>query len=807
MIHNLLHNATLGRRELLSSLTTGLVVAGMPKSILAQSVTNAMNNLETMTWCACTVNCSARCPLRVYSRNGKIIRIEPENTGADSCAMPNAVPHIRPCARGRSYKQRFYAPERLKYPMKRVGKRGEGNFERISWEEAINTVCKALKHTIQTYGNEAIYINANTGTYQMVSGRNCQRRLMNILGGTLDAHGTYSLAMIRKAYPYTFGIDGWGSMMSEAANAKLYVAFGNNPYVLRTSGASHSWELECVRTNAKPKVILIDPIYTDTALGKEDLWVPIRIGTDAALCEAIAHELIVNNWVDQQFLDKYCVGYDEKTLPPSAPKGSDYKSYILGQGADGVEKTPERAAIITGVPATTIRQLAKEMHEAKPCFISQGWGPQRQSNGEQTSRAIAMMPILLGQIGLPGTNHGGREGDSNMKEQWLPTGKNPVKVKIPMFMWTDAVDHGEQMTALHDGIEGADKLKVGIKFLWNQHSNAVAGTHSDHWKTTKILQDESKCEFVLVVDNVMSATAKFADILLPDVMAPELDDICADGYSTGSSNFLIAMQKAVEPQWEQKSSWKICRLIAKGMGVEDKYTEGRTYQEWIRWCYEKTREKHPQAFPSFEEFWKKGIVKIPGLKANDTVILKKFRDDPEKNPLKTPSGKIEIYSERLDKIGKTWELEREGLITPLPQYVEPDEGPNSPHAEKYPLQCYGFHSHGHANSAYGNVDWLHELHPDQLWINPVDAQARNIKDGDLVQVFNDRGICELTAKVSERIFPGVCGFPQGGWFKPDSRGIDIGPSFNTLTTLKPSPLAKGNPQHTNLVQVRLATRA
>ena len=177
-----------------------------------------------------------------------------------------------------------------------------------------------------------------------------------------------------------------------------------------------------------------------------DQWIPIRPGTDAALVEAIAYELIKNNWVDQDFLDKYCVGYDEKTLPASAAKGSDYKSHILGKGKDGIAKTPEWAAKITGIPVETIVQLAKEMGTTKPCFISQGWGPQRQANGEETARAIAMLPILLGQVGLPGTNPGDAEGNSSLPAVYLPIGKNPVKATIPVFMWTDAIVRGKDMT-------------------------------------------------------------------------------------------------------------------------------------------------------------------------------------------------------------------------------------------------------------------------------------------------------------------------------------------------------------------------
>ena len=179
---------------------------------------------------------------------------------------------------------------------------------------------------------------------------------------------------------------------------------------------------------------MIDPIYTDTVAGKIDQWIPIRPGTDAALVEAIAYELIRNNWVDEAFLEKYCIGYNEKTLPKSAPPKADYKSYIMG-AADGVAKTPERASRITGIPVETIVKLAKEIGTTKPVFIAQGLGPQRQANGEQTARAIAMLPILTGQVGLPGTSTGMEEDGTNWEPTYLPVGTNPIKAQIPVFLW------------------------------------------------------------------------------------------------------------------------------------------------------------------------------------------------------------------------------------------------------------------------------------------------------------------------------------------------------------------------------------
>ncbi|MCU0952172.1 MAG: molybdopterin-dependent oxidoreductase [Burkholderiaceae bacterium] len=462
------------RREFLK--TTGVLAsaAGFGLGPMSAAVAQAMDEVEVTTWSSCTVNCGSRCPLKVVSKRGQVIRIEPDDTGTDACDTPQ----VRACVRGRSMRQRLYSNERLKYPMKRVGPRGEGRFERVSWDEALDTVAAALKRVIAQYGNEAVYYQYASGTYQLVSGRAPNYRLLNMLGGYLNQYGTYSSAQIREGMPYTYGTAGNGSYMPEVANARLYLSFGNSPLTTRQSGGGKGYEFQCAKDAGKVRTILVDPYYTDSMLGKEDQWVAIRPGTDAALCEAIAYVLITENLVDQPFLDQYCVGYDEKTLPASAPKNGDYKSYILGKGADGQAKTPKWAAQITGIPSATIVKLAREIGTTKPLFVSQGYGVQRQANGEQSVRAIAMIPILTGQIGLPGTNTGAREGDVELGAVGMPTGTNPVKANLPFFLWTDAISRGTELTAKKDGIRGVDKLRVPIKFMWNYAGNTLINQHS-----------------------------------------------------------------------------------------------------------------------------------------------------------------------------------------------------------------------------------------------------------------------------------------------------------------------------------------
>ena len=659
------------RRNLMKSVAAAGLLANFSLTPLSQAVAAAMDDMETVRWTSCVVNCGSRCPLKAIVKNGQVIRIEPENTGADSTKMPLAVPHVRACLRGRSMRQRLYSPERLKYPMKRVGKRGENKFERISWDEALDIVAKQLKYTIEKYGNEAIYLQYGSGSYQLVSTRRTADRLLNMLGGSLGCYGTYSSAQINGAFPYTYGLGAGGSQMTEVGNAKLYVSLGNNTMVTRQSGGGQAWELDCARQGKdRPRMIIVDPIYTDTCLGKEDEWVPIRPGTDAAFVEGMAYVMIKENLVDQAFLDKYCVGYDEKTLPKGAPAKSDYKSYILGEGEDKTPKTPEYASRITGIPTETIIRLAREMAKTKPVFFAQGYGPQRQANGEQTARAIAMLPILTGQVGLPGTSTGMEEDGTNWEPTYLPVGTNPIKAQIPVFLWTDAILRGEQMDWIHDGVKGLEegkKLGHSIKMIVNSGGNTLINQHGDCNWTDKVLRDDSKCEFIVVCDNMMTPSARYADILLPDTLGPETDDICGNGDSMGDLACIYPMHKAVDPAFDQRPSWEICRGIAKELGLEEQYTEGRDQKGWIKWCYEQTRKDNPE-LPEFDKFWKAGPTQLFNVKWQP-IMFKEFREDPVKNPLKTPSGKIEIYSEAQANLSKSWVLPKGDVISALPKFV------------------------------------------------------------------------------------------------------------------------------------------
>jgi Tat-targeted selenate reductase subunit YnfE len=807
-------SAQVSRRRLMQNSALGgiaLATAGVSlpfaKAKAASEAAPAAASGDKVVWSMCSVNCGSRCALRLHVRNDEVYHVESDNTGNDEFGNHQ----IRACLRGRSIRWRMNHPDRLNYPMRRKpgSKRGDGEFERISWQEALDEIASKLKSTVEKYGNEAVYLNYASG----IVGGNITRssppasmlaRLMNCYGGYLGYYGTYSTAQISSAMPYTYGSN-LGNSTSDIANSKLVVMFGNNPAETRMSGAGITYHLQQARERSNAKMIVIDPRYTDTAAGREDEWIPIRPGTDAALVAGLAHVLISEDLVDQPFLDKYCVGYDEKTMPEGAPANGHYKAYILGQGEDGIAKTPEWAANITGIPADKIIKLAREIGTAKPAYISQGWGPQRQANGELTCRAIAMLPILTGNVGINGGNSGARESTYTMTIERMPVLKNPIKTQISVFTWTDAIARATEMTDKADGVRGKARLEVPIKFMWNYAGNTITNQHSDINRTHEILRDESLCEFIVVIDNFMVDSAKYADILLPDLMTTEQEDLIPND-SAGNMGYLIFGQPATSAKFERRPIYWILSEVAKRLGqdVYDKFTEGRTQEQWLQYLYDKMQQKD-SALPSYDALKAQGVYKRKDPNGH-YVAYKAFRQDPQANPLSTPSGKIEIYSQRLADIAATWQLEKDDVIDPLPIYAPGFESWDAPLNQTYPLQLVGFHYKSRTHSSYGNIAVLESACRQELWINPIDAQKRGIKNGDMIRVFNSRGEVRLPAKVTPRIMPGVTGMGQGAWHKADMNGdkIDHNGCINVLTTLRPSPLAKGNPQHSNLVEVAKA---
>lgn len=754
---------------------------------------------DKVVWSSCNVNCGSRCPLRVFVKDGKVVRIEPDNVDEET----HGTHEIRACLRGRGLRQWVYSEERLLHPLKRVGKRGEGQFERISWDEALDTIASELSRIIESYGNEAVFRIYSTGNIGgVVSSRYQIDRLMNLLGGRLDYYNSYSTAQITHAMAYTYGDKNTGNNLSDLVNSKLAVFFGNNPAETRMSGGGTVRDLVVATEKSGVRIIVIDPRHTDTVAAFADEWIPIRPGTDAALVGGLAHVLITEGMVDENFLASHCIGYDQTTMPDGISPSNNYKEYILGRGPDGTPKTPGWASSITGIPARRILQLAREIGTAKPAYISQGWGPQRHAAGEQSARAICMLPILTGNVGIPGGNSGDREGPFEIPFPNIPVGKNPVKASIPCFMWTKAIDDPLNLTALNSGLTGKDRLESPIKFLWNFAGNTLINQHSDINRTKEILSDEQKCEMIVVIDNVMTASAQFADIVLPATSSLEESDLCYQSYAM-EMGALILRQKAVDPMGDSRTLFDICAGVAERMGIGDAFTEGRTHDDWVEHMYHECRKIKQELPESYQDAVRTGIFKWvrPG---EPRVAFQDFRENPSKFPLKTPSGKIEIFSPRLWEIAHTWELPEGDVITPLPEYHPTWGDSRAAQNSQYPLQCVGHHYKQRTHSSYGNNTWLIEVAPQMVWMNPLDAEERGIEHGNLVRIFNQFGETLVRVKVTPRMMPGVLSLPQGAWHQPSKNGIDQNGCINVLTSHRPSPLAKGNPQHTNLVQAEKA---
>ncbi|CAH2715121.1 Dimethyl sulfoxide reductase DmsA [Neobacillus rhizosphaerae] len=727
----------------------------------------------------CNHNCGGRCQIKAHVKDGVVVRI----TTDDRPDLENN-PQLRACLKGRATRNRIYHPDRLKYPMKRVGKRGEGKFKRITWDEATDLIAKNLKKIVDQYGPHSVYVNYATGDEGAMAGRTSAKRLMNLMGGYLGYYGSYSSACLKYTAPFVTGYRDTNTYQT-LHHSKLIILSGFNPAETVFETNSNYYLAKAKKAGAK--VIVIDPRYTESAATFGDQWIPIVPATDTALFSAMAYVIITENLHDQAFLDKYTIGFDEEHMPEGVPAGNSYKSYILGT-TDGKPKTPEWAAAITGIDANTIINLAREYATTKPAQLLQGLGPQRHAQGESSTRAGIVLAAMTGSIGILGGGWGGGEGGRKLGLDVgeLPTGDNPVETQISVFMWTDAVVRGTEMTE-KDGVQNGP-LKSNLKFMWNLGSNTLVNQHADINKTIKILEDESKLEYIVVSDQFMTPSAKYADILLPSDHAFERYDF---GFPWTGEEYILFGNKAVEPPGECKHDYWWMSKVAEKLGLGEKFTEGKTQEDWMKQLVEDAQKADSQ-FPSWEELKKKGLYRKDTI---EYVAFEKEIKDPANNPFQTPSGKIEIFSKTLFDM-------KNDEIPGVPKYTPAAEGPEDPLKEKYPLQCFGPHIKRRTHSTWDETPWMEEAEPQTMWINPEDAQARGLQDGDKAKVYNDRGALVIPVRVTKRIRPGVVSIPQGAWYTPDDKGVCQRGCINILTSQRPTPLAHGNGQHTNLVQVK-----
>ena len=716
---------------------------------------------EKVVLTSCPHDCGGRCVLKVHVEGGVIREIETDD-GAD--------PQLRACCRGRAYREHVYSENRLRTPLKRVGKRGEGKFEPISWAEALDRIADKLKHVKNTYGNESILYLAysgNTGTF--LHNQLGVFRLLTMFGGFTPIWGSCSFWGSLFNSETTYGTVTAGHTSDDIPNARFIIMWGWNPAetVQRTTTA---WNLAKAKEQGV-KIVAIDPRFTDSAAAFATQWVPIRPGTDTAMLIAMAYVMIAENLQDQQFLDSHTVGFDA------------FKDYVLGT-SDGLPKTPQWAGAITGVEPETIASLARQYATTKPAKLLTLGAPGRTAFGEQFHRAASTLAAMTGNVGI----YGGEPAAFNLPA----VGLQPLAGTglISRQMSGNLPEGARQRPAIHitkvwdailNGKSGG--YPADIKFVYVTNSNAVNQFLNSN-KASRALQEP---EFVVVHEQVLTATARYADIVLPVNTHFERNDIIRPWQG---GPYYIYMNKLIEPLHESKSDLQICAELAPRLGIED-YSNS-TEDEWLRLFWgdaEKYTDSKP--LPDYETFKAEGVHKIPLEKP--AIAFAKQREDIAANPFPTPSGKIEIYSKKLEERATP-------DLPPLPTYIPAWEGRDDELAKKYPLQFISTHSKRRIHSNMHNNPWLRDLEPHKVWINPVDAAPRSIKNGDMVKVFNGRGTVVVSAKVTGRIMPGVVSMGQGAWYQPDDKGIDRGGCANTLLKDACSPAGAfcGN---TCLVQV------
>jgi anaerobic dimethyl sulfoxide reductase subunit A len=756
-------------------------------------------------------NCGGRCLLIAFIQDGKIIRLESDDR-PDSLAAPQ----LRACVRGRAYLRRQYHPDRLIKPLKRTGKRGEGEFQPISWNEALDTIAKQFERIKLQFGSSSLFVPYGTGSYNQLNGSHVARRLMNLYGGCLGIYNSYSWAATNLSTPTVYGTLVTGNQRQDWLNAKYIIMWGWNPAEMR-DGTNSDYFIKLAR-QAGARVICIDPRHTLSAAGLADEWIPIRPGTDAAMMSAMAYVMIKEGLYNADFVSTHCVGFNGDQMP--VPEEESYSEYILGV-RDGLPKTPEWAETITSVPANMITRVARDYALSKPSILYQGYGMQRRAYGEQVVRAGCALAAITGNVGVPGGWAGGlglQAPDGGALGTVFPVGENPVKAEIPVFLWTEACLRGKSMTAL-DGVRGVDQLENDIKLIYAVASNCLINQHANINRTAKILQDESKVEFIVVQDNFMTSSALFADIILPACTQFETWGV-EDGWKYGDE--VILQPKLVEPPGECKSDYRICADLAERLGIGTSFTEGRDEKAWVQFCLDEFRRTRFPELPSLDKFINENLGAWTNPATHPAIAFADFRRDPEHFPLNTPSGKIELFSKQL------FDLNNPNEIPAVPKYIQEWESPfggesgEASYGEtrkgststqkmshfnyetihgKYPLQAIGHHTLHRVHSTHENNDWLGEAFPQRIFINPMDASARGIHDGNEVRVYNDRGEIVLPCRITTRIMPGVVDIPQGAWYKPDLKGVDHGGNVNVLTSHQWTPFAFGSAQHTIMVEI------
>ncbi|MBX5212117.1 molybdopterin-dependent oxidoreductase [Rhizobium sp. NZLR11] len=634
-------------------------------------------------------------------------------------------------------------------------RRGSDRFVEVPWDEAFELVAGELNRVITTHGNNSIFGGSygwgSAGRFHHAQSQ--IHRFLNAIGGYVKGRDSYSFGagsviMPHIAAPMEELLDQHTDWNTLAAHNELFVAFGGIPLrntQMTAGGPSRHRVREALdQMRARGvRFVNISPLKQDIDGAAE--WLPIRPGSDVALILALLHVLISENLDDRKFLSRYCVG------------GEQVKRYVLGE-KDGQSKTPEWASAITGVPAHRIIELARDMGRSLT-MINASWSLQRQSHGEQAYWAIVTLASHIGQIGQPGGGFGIGYGTLNsvgsselrLSGPRLSQGSNPVEQFIPVARIADALlEPGARFD-----YDGGTYEYPDIRLVYWAGGNP----YHHHQDLNRFISAWRKPETIIVHEQFWTSSAKAADIVLPASTTLERNDI---GFASREGQ-MVAMRKLQEPLADAKSDFDIFGGITRCMGKEGEFTEGRTAEEWLENIYEDFRQRNTTlvALPGFCEFWEAGRLEIQ-TPNKPTIMFERFRADPERHPLKTPSGRIELYSERIASFGYD---DCPGQAT----WLEPLEWLGSQKTARFPLHLL---SQEPSRRLHSQLD--HSPHSrsgkvmgrEPILLNPKDAIARGIADGDVVRVFNDRGACLASAQLSGDLLDGVAIIATGAWFDP-----------------------------------------
>lgn len=718
----------------------------------------------------CTVSDGVCCGILAHVKDGVLVKVEPAD-------FPDSrFKHI--CSRGLCTVKLVYHPDRLRYPLKRVGNRGEGKWQRITWDEALDTIAERLREIGEKHGYESI---------AWATGANSALILIYLrLASALQSTWVNIIGFGDSAGPS-------GDMISYGVlNGDYHVTGFERPGLCVVWGANlaetHSMKWRRIRDAREngAKVVVIDPRFTTTA-SKADEHISLRPGTDAALALGMMNVIIERGLADESFITNHTVGpflvrgdnglflresditpegsnkyivWDNQTAAPRAHDEEAVTPSLTGSyQVGGIEcrpsyqllvdlvkqYPPEVASNITEVPSETIEKLALDYVNLKPTASYRGGGMQRTFHGDLSCRAVTTLAAISGNT--------------------RPEGPRSFRLRQGTFIKVnDQYFKPMSLLQLYEAVPTGQPYP--IKALWLAEHNMI----NQDVSTNKILKDVvPNLDFIVVADMFMNASAQYADIVLPVCSFYEHLDLVPPLQAPNI--YLQLSPKVIEPFYESKPDIEIVNELASRMGIGEHF--GMSAEQYIELLIS---SRHPSMQGVTLESLKKGPFE---LQPHDVPAFR------------TPSGRYEFYSEMMKGYGQE-----------LPVYKEPLESARQQLAEKYPLSYLTTHTKYGNNSQFSNIAWLRELDPEPLLeINPRDAVPRNIKDGDYVVAFNDRGKVKVKAKVHNGVRPGAVNINQKWWLRDFAEGTHHALTHGVINPAQKAVFEPNSALYDNLVEV------